>query len=129
MTGEHDQSEKPDERRVMTRYTGNAVALVVRNDDVMRTGISGTLYDVSATGIGLVLEAELNVNEQVRITLSNPVQRVQKETRGVVRHITQRQDGTWRIGIELATRLTPLDVNLLKMGIEPSTREGTSKWV
>ncbi len=129
MSGENDQPKKPSDRRIKTRHAGNAAALVVRDDDIMRTGINGDLYDVSATGVGLTLEAEVNLTEQVRITLNNPVQRIQKETRGTVRHVSQHQDGTWRVGIELATRLTPLEVNLLKMGIEPSSREDSSEWI
>jgi len=118
-----------DERRSTPRRRGSASALIIRESDVMRFGVKGELRDVSATGLGLVMESPLEPNEQIKIQLTNVIQRVEKEVRGAVRHSTLQEDGTYHVGIELSSRLTPLEVSLLAMGVPTDSQDGQKTWV
>ena len=44
-------------------------------------------------------------------------------TRGVVRHVTVREQGGYYVGIELLVRLPPLSVSLLRMGIRDAAND------
>ena len=120
---------KSVERRRMVRYPSQSGASVVRDSDRMRTGIEGRVLDVSMMGLGVLLPTPLELNEQVKLTVTNPVQRFTKATRGFVRHVTAREDGLFHVGIGLQVRLTPLEVLLLKMGIPIETDADTKFWI
>lgn len=105
------------ERRFLVRYPVKGSALVLRDSDVMRVGCEANLVNVSIGGLGLDSPIPLNLNEQVKILVTNAVQRITKEVRGVVRHVTPAGDGRYRVGVELYGRLTPLEVSLLRMGL------------
>ena len=122
-------SQERPERRLRLRYWAGATALVIRDSDKMRLGIEASLADVSSVGLGLSMTAPLDINEQVKIQLKNDVQKVAKEVRGVVRHATQRDDGTFQVGVELFSRLTPLEVLLLRMGIRDDSQEKGKIWM
>lgn len=129
MSDDASQGEKGAERRVTPRRSGSASALIIRESDTMRFGIKGELKDISATGLGLIMETALNPQEQIKIQLTNVIQRVEKEVRGAVRHSTLQEDGTYRVGIELSSRLTPLEVSLLAMGVPTDSQDGEKTWV
>jgi hypothetical protein len=126
---ESDRIPPPSERRSMVRYPAKSSTLVICESDMMRCGIEARLRNVSATGLGVVTSSPLKPEESVKIVLANEIQRIRKETRGVVRHVTQRDDDTYQVGIELLLRLTPLEVSLLRMGIPRPADENTRKWV
>ena len=117
------------ERRFMLRYPSTAGAEVIRESDVMRCGYEATLRNVSLAGLGLWLDMPLNINEQVKVRVRNDVQRIEKEMRGVVRHVTPRENFSYLIGIELHSRLTPLEVQLLRMGIPRDGDDAGPLWV
>ena len=117
------------ERRSSERHPSRGTATLIRENDHMREGAVGTLHDISIMGLGLLFhDAELlpEVGEGVKVRLRNDVQRVDREVRGTVRHITQVVDGRHLVGIELALRLTPLEVSLLKM---PTEIEDKGTWM
>jgi hypothetical protein len=128
---EHDPSSlATEERRSVPRFAARAVATIYRDSDAMRTGIPGTLHDVSIAGLGVdVNEISVELMEQVKIRLQNDVQRFDREVRGVVRHISPLEDGQYRVGIELMARLTPLEVSLLKIAPIAGECEGRPTWV
>ena len=49
------------------------------------------------SGIRVVTDVALEVNEHVTLELINPVQRFEKQTRGVVRHVSAGDDGTFEV--------------------------------
>jgi hypothetical protein len=104
----HDESQ---DDRFTRRYTSRANAVVVRETDHMRTGIPATLHNVSTGGLALSIETELQLGEQIKIRLSNEIQRFNKEVRGTVRRVSPTDEATFFCGVELATRLTPLEVS------------------
>ena len=104
-------SEESPEDRFTRRYTSRASAVVVRESDQMRTGIPATLHNVSTGGLGLTIETELQLGEQIKVRLSNEIQRFKKEVRGTVRRVTPTDEAAFFCGIELFTRLTPLEVS------------------
>ncbi len=120
--------ERPD-RRLRSRHRAGATALVIRDSDKMRLGTEAALKDVSPAGLGLSMTAPLEIGEQIKIRLNNDVQKIEREVRGAVRHATPQDDGTFRVGVELFSRLTPLDVLLLRMGIRDDSEEGSKIWV
>lgn len=122
--GDESQPRRRPERRFMIRYPSKAGAVVVRDSDMMRVGLEGSLKDVSVGGIGLLMDEPLQINEQVKIRLHNEVQRFEKEVRGIVRHATLREDGRYHNGVELLLRLTPLEVSLLRMGMAGESSQG-----
>lgn len=116
--GEPQKPPDLPERRLMVRYPSTAGATVLRDSDAMRVGTEAKLHDVSIGGIGLTLKTDIpGIGEQIKVRLVNQIQRIEKEVRGVVRHVTPRDDGTFQIGLELYVRLTPLEVSLLKMSL------------
>ena len=129
MSDDTSQGGHDDDRRSVPRRRGSASALIFRESDTMRFGIKGELRDISATGLGLLMKSPLEPNEQIKIQLTNVIQRVEKEVRGAVRHSTLQEDGTYRVGIELSSRLTPLEVSLLTMGIPTDPQDGQKSWV
>ena len=116
------------ERRLMLRYPSNAGALVIRETDMMRSGLEAELRDVSPAGMGLSMQEPPDVDEYVKIVATNEIQRFKKETRGVVRHVTKLEDGNYHVGIELQARLTPLEVSMLKMTV-PNKSDSDNKWI
>ena len=110
-------SEESPEDRFTRRYTSRASAVVVRESDQMRTGIPATLHNVPTGGLGLTIETELQLGEQIKVRLSNEIQRFKKEVRGKVRRVTPTDEAAFYCGIELYTRLTPLEVSYAKTSI------------
>ena len=117
------------ERRFMIRYPSTGGATVVRDTDKMRSGLEAALHDVSTTGVGIHMEAMLEIGEQVKLRLRNDVQRFEKEVRGTVRHCTPIAGNRNLVGIELLTRLTPLEVSLLRMGIAGEPGDAKPRWI
>ena len=118
-----------DERRRVPRHAASAAARVFRVADVMRFGIDAELRDVSVLGLGLIVPMAFDRNEEIKIQLENHIQRVSKEVRGVVRHVTRHGEETYQVGVELLVRLTPLEVSLLRMGMQHDAEEGGTRWV
>jgi PilZ domain len=131
---ETDEQDDPatltDDRRTTPRFCARAIATIYRDCDTMRKGIPVKLHNISVAGLGLTVEdAELELLEQVKVRLQNDVQRFDREVRGIVRHISALNDGTFRLGIELTSRLTPLEVSLLKVRPLTGENDGNSTWV
>lgn len=124
-----EPAQPPFDRRKMYRYRGRAQARILRDDDRMRTGVASELLDISPTGLGIKTRCELKLGEQVKLVLTNEIQRIECETRGIVRHLTQLEDGACHVGLELFTRLTPMQVSQLRMGISSETDSGDARWV
>ena len=123
------QAAAAPQRRFMLRYPSSSGALVIRETDHMRTGIEAALKNVSLTGLGLMMQEPLSLNEQIKVRVRNEIQRVQKEVRGIVRHVTPRDDVGWYIGVELYSRLTPLEVGLLRMGLRRDLDSDSPLWM
>lgn len=124
-SGSGDRPQK--ERRTTPRLRARGVVRVLRDSDVLRTGIEGKLRDVSAIGVGVDLPVELEIGEHVKVRLINDVQRFECEVRGVVCHVTPAIDRFF-VGISLFTRLTPRQVSQLKTTL-PMDDAGQPGWV
>jgi PilZ domain len=106
-----------DNRRRNVRLRSKSRVVVIRDTDAMRNGLPGALLDVSCEGLGFVIDAPLEAGEQIKIRVRNDIQRFEKEIRGVVRRVSEDDDGSYQIGVELRCRLTPLDVSMLRSGL------------
>ena len=95
----------------------------------MRIGIDAAVLDVSTGLLSRSTTGSFAVDEQVKIRLKNVIQRFEEEARGLVRLAEPDQDGSTRLSIELLTRLSALEVSLVKMGIPPAGAGPTSRWV
>jgi len=124
-----NEEQSYDERRSMPRYPSRAAACLYRETDAMRIGITGQLIDISVDGLGVRVDTELQAGEEVRIQLSNPTQRFAKEVRGIVRHSDAEGAGKFLIGVELRTRFTPPEVQMLRSNRPPDTDEDKPRWV
>ena len=118
MTG-HPSPLEPDNKRFTRRYASQATAVVVRECDLMRNGIPALLEDVSNSGLSFTIDTELKAGEQMKIRLKNEIQRFDKEVRGIVRRVAPTEDGKFFCGVELQTRLTPLEVSAARASICP----------
>ena len=104
-----------------TPLKASTTARVIREMDMMRAGYDAVLRGVSTSQLILEGPPGLNPQDQIKIKLNHVVQRFDKEVRGLVRQI-EASDGQFeRITVELFTRLTPIEVQVLKMGIELSS--------
>ena len=126
---EQQPPEESQESRFTRRYESRAKAVVIRETDQMRTGIPATLHNVSAGGLGLSLDLELELNEQLKVRIANEIQRFEKEVRGRVRRVSPTSDGRFFCGIELYTRLTPLDISLARTNIAAHPDHDGPLWV
>lgn len=117
------------DRRRHSRHPGRAMAEVVRDSDPLRHVLRVELLDVSMTGVGVLIGAKLKSDERVRVRLRNVVQRFLKETRGIVRWTIPTEDGKFRIGIELTTPFTAVDMQMLKRAGIGTTGEIKNIWV
>ncbi len=107
----------------------SSTALIVRESDKMRTGTDAAVLDISMSSLLLSTRGPFTVDEQIKIRLRNVVQRFEKEARGVVRKVDANADGSTTLTLELLTRLSALEVSLLKMGIATGEAGSGSKWV
>ena len=103
-------------RRVTLRHLGRGETTLLRDSDVMWTGLRVGLRTISATSLGIVSSVPLKVGEQLKVRLRNDVQRFRAELRGAVRKVKPAPgtNGGWWITIEIFTRLMPLDVMMLR---------------
>lgn len=119
-----------DDRRGSTRYPARAKAMIYRDSDAMRTGSPASTNDISVSGLGLLMkESPPDLDEVIKIRLTNEIQRFDREVRGYVRHVTKTDDDVYRIGVELLTRLTPLEVSLLRLSCTAGLGDNESSWV
>jgi hypothetical protein len=95
----------------------------------MRTGIEAAVLDVSTGFLSLSTRGRFAVDEPIKIRVRNVVQRFEKEARGLVRTIDARDDGSTTLGIDLLTRLSALEVSLVKMGIASPDAGSATRWV
>ncbi len=96
------------------RHLGRTETLILRDSDVMRVGLRVGLQTVCASSLGIISPVPLHFGEQIKIRLSNEIQRFHTELRGAVRRMEQAEDGRYVMGIELFSRLMPLDVMMLR---------------
>ena len=101
-------------RRVRLRHLGRGETTLLRDNDVMRSGLCVGLKSISATSLGINSAVPLRMGEQLKIRLRNDIQRFKAELRGAVRKVKPAPDGGWLITIEIFTRLMPLDVMMLR---------------
>jgi hypothetical protein len=116
----------PGERRELRlRHLGRAETLVLRDCDAMRIGLRVGLQTICAAALGIISPVPFNAGEQIKIRLRNDVQRFATEMRGAVRNQEPTGDGNFLVGIELFSRLMPLDVMMLRRaGINDVTYVG-----
>jgi hypothetical protein len=118
-TPEQTPAQKPT--AAPTPPKASTTARVIREMDMMRAGYDAALRGVSASQLILEGPPGLSPQDQIKINLHHVVQRFEKEVRGLVRQIEPIEDQLERITVELFTRLTPIEVQVLKMGIEVSS--------
>ena len=104
-------------------------AQVFRENDLMRLTIDARVLDITAGTMSLRVTAALQVADQIKIRLRNIVQRLEKEVRGRVCAVEPREDESFDLAVDLLTRLTPLEVSTLKMGILPPDADASPKWI
>jgi hypothetical protein len=119
---------EPDRRRAL-RHPGRALAEVVRDSDPLRHVLRVELLDVSMTGVGILVGAQLNQQERVRVRLRNVVQRFLKEVRGIVRWTEATPDGKFRVGIELSSPFTAVDLQMLRRAGIGTSGDSARTWV
>ncbi len=111
------------------RHLGRTETLILRDSDVMRVGMRVSLQTVCASALGIISPVPMHFGEQLKVRLSNEIQRFCTELRGVVRRMELGEDGRYLIGIELFSRLMPLDVMMLRrIGFDDSMYSG-KVWV
>jgi hypothetical protein len=116
---------KVEDHLYRVRHLGRTDTLILRDCDVMRVGLRVSLQSVFASALGIISPVPLHVGEQIKIRLSNEIQRFFTELRGAVRRLEPAEDGRYLVGIELFSRLMPLDVMMLRrIGFDDVTYSG-----
>jgi DNA phosphorothioation-dependent restriction protein DptG len=124
-----DSDEAPAPADPPRPAKASSTAMIVRESDKMRTGTDAAVLDISMSSLLLSTRGPFAVDEQIKLRLRNIVQRFEKEARGVVRKVDVNADGSITLTLELLTRLSALEVSLLKMGIPTGEAGSGSKWV
>jgi hypothetical protein len=110
----HSMPLEQDCTRTQDRHATKARALVTRENDAMRAVIYGHAADVSVTGLSLAVPVKMDVGESLLVELENPLQRFKVRCRARVQHVQPTEQGEYRVGCSVATRLSARDVQLLK---------------
>ena len=135
MADEPSGGKKPRRKRRARSLATGSRALVIRDRDAMRKGVKGVVREVKMTRVVLGMSIPLESGEQINLRLRNSIQRFKKEARGVVRRVMPLEpvppdeETLFRVDVELYTRLTPLEVSLLRMGIRDDSADSEPKWV
>jgi len=116
------------ERRKHQRHPGNALVRLIRELDTRRTSLPVELVDISITGLGILATESFAPEERVKIRLRNDIRRFSKEAHGIVRWCRQMETGKFRVGIELNSRFSSLDMQLLKQ-VGSSGESGHKVWI
>jgi hypothetical protein len=124
----HDSIDRSRERRQNQRYLGTAIVEIIRESDSRRIYLPVDLVDFSIAGIGLLSLESFAPDDRVKIRLRNVVRRVLKDLRGVVRWVQLNGEGLQRVGIELTSRFSTLDMQLLKQ-LGQKEDKGQKVWV
>ena len=103
-----------EEQRYRLRHLGRAETILLRECDLMRIGLRVRLQSICASALGIISPVPLAAREQVKVRLRNDVQRFLTELRGAVRYQQPTEDCKFLVGIELFSRLMPLDVMMLR---------------
>jgi hypothetical protein len=109
-----NDTHRIQDRRYRLRHLGRAETILLRDDDVMRSGLRVGLQTICAGALGIVSPVPLRIREQIKVRLRNDVQRFVTEMRGAVRRQEPNGDGNYSVDIELFARLMPLDVMMLR---------------
>lgn len=121
-TASHSEAE---DRRTHRRRAGKAVVHIARERDPARQRFPANLLNISVGGIGLATAVQMELNDQVRISLRNEIQRISMEVRGTVRWMSPAAEGEFRLGIELNPRMSPNDLmSLTRVGSNFGTGAG-----
>lgn len=102
------------ERRKHRRYRASAIVEISRESDSRQINLPAELVDLSITGIGLLSLESFAPDDRVKVRLRNDVRRFCKTVHGVVRWAQLTGYGKCRVGIELTSRFSALDMQLLK---------------
>jgi len=108
--------------------SASTTARIIREMDMMRAGYDAVLRGISTSQLILEGPPGLNPQDQIKIKLHHVVQRFDKEVRGLVRTVEPIDAQLERITVELFTRLTPIEVSVLKMGIDASSGKTEKRW-
>src|SRR5262249_32285082 len=98
---QENQAVRGSDGHFRLRHLGQAETIVLRDDDVMRVGLRVRLYTIKASALSIISPVPLLLGEQVKIKLSNDVQRFATELRGVARRLAPTADDSFLVGIEL----------------------------
>jgi hypothetical protein len=129
-----DAEQKPDpipspkEASPQAQRTARTTARIIREMDMMRAGYDAVLRGVDTSQLVLEGPPGLNPQDQIKIKLHHVVQRFDKEVRGLVRTIEPIDAQLQRITVELFTRLTPIELSVLKMGVDASSGTTEKRW-
>ncbi len=122
-----DSIDRSRERRQNQRYPGTAIVEIIRESDSRRIYLPVDLVDLSIAGIGLLSLESFDRGDRLKIRLRNVVRRVLKDVRGVVRWAIPTGEGMYRVGIELTSRFSALDMQLLKQ-LGQKADQGQKVW-
>lgn len=126
--GARDPVPLVGERRKHQRHPATAKVEVVREHDNRRINLKVELVNVSITGLAFLAGASFAPDERVRIRLRNEIRRFIKEVHGIVRWSQLTENGKFRVGIELNSRFSALDIQLLKQ-VGVVGESGQKVWV
>jgi hypothetical protein len=126
--GAPDRIPVVGERRKHQRHSGNAIVRVIRESDTRRMSLPVELIDISITGLGILATESFAPDERVKIRLRNDIRRFSKEVHGIVRWCRLVETGKFRVGIELNSRFSSLDMQLLKQ-VGTAGESGQKVWI
>ncbi len=101
------------ERRIWVRYPCDLEVACKPVGDANDVGWWATVRDLSAGGIGFVLDRHFPAGEALFVDLPNPLRGKLETVPARVAHSTQLPDGQWLTGCEFVTPLTRAEVRAL----------------
>lgn len=116
------------ERRKHVRHLSAAIVEIIRESDSRRICLPVEVVDVSTSGIGLLTVEPFAPDDRVKIRVRNEIRKFLRETHGVVRWAQITPEGDFRVGIELNSRFSAIDMQLLRQ-LAAGGDSGEKIWV
>jgi hypothetical protein len=109
-----DATERGSDRRQHQRHMGKAIVEVIRESDSRRINLPVELVDISICGVGLYAIEPFAPDDRVKVRLRNDIRKFVREMHGVVRWAQLTDEGKFRVGIELNSRFSAIEMQILK---------------
>jgi hypothetical protein len=116
-----ERSTTPEERRAAERYALDSSSVCRLIGDGQEAGPRATVRDLSATGIGLLVEHAVKPGSVLILSLETSRWQLARPLPVRVMHSAPMDDGTWLVGCQFVRKLSEPELQAVLGDQEPLT--------